>query len=112
MIRKQARRRKSSNSKNKDLYTFKISKIFASLLSIFVLFVTYKLGVLALDREITSIEISAPFQRVSALNIEDAISEEINAGFIGADIDQIKDLIVALPWIDQHVLLVVGRAIF
>ena len=101
MIRKQAKRRKSTNSKNNDLFTFKIGNIFASLLSIIALFLTYQLGLLALDREITSIEISGPFNRVTALNIEDAISEEINAGFIGADIDQIKNLIVSLPWIDQ-----------
>ena len=101
MMHKQAKRRKSSNSENKDLYRFKISKTLLPLLSIIFLFVAYQLGILALDREITSIEISGPFQRVTALNIEDAISEEINAGFIGADIDQIKDLIVALPWIDQ-----------
>ena len=76
MIRKQAKRRKSTNSENNDLFTFKIRNIFASLLSIVALFLAYQLGLLALDREITSIEISGPFHRVTALNIEDAISEE------------------------------------
>ena len=54
-----------------------------------------------LDREISSIEISGPFQRVTALHIEAAISDEIDAGFVGADIDRMQEQIVALPWIDQ-----------
>jgi cell division protein FtsQ len=54
-----------------------------------------------LDREISSIEISGPFQRVTALQIEAAISEEIGAGFVGADVDRIQDKILAMPWIDQ-----------
>ncbi len=54
-----------------------------------------------LDREITSVEINGPFQRVTALHIEDAISAEIDAGFVGADLGEIHEQIVALPWIDQ-----------
>ena len=54
-----------------------------------------------LDREISSVEISGPFHRVTALHIEAAISDEIAAGFIGADIDRMQEHIVALPWIDQ-----------
>ena len=63
-----------------------------------------------LDRTISSIEISGPFQRVTALQIEEAISDEIDAGFVGADLDDIQERIVALQWIDQAALHVAGRA--
>jgi cell division protein FtsQ len=38
---------------------------------------------------------------VTALQIEEAISDEIDAGFIGADLDYIQKRIVVLQWIDQ-----------
>ena len=62
---------------------------------------TYQLSLKMLDREISSIEVSGPFQRVTAMNIEAAISVEIDAGFVGADIDRMREQIMALPWIDQ-----------
>ncbi len=78
-----------------------IGKIIAPLMAFGIVFATYELSLKMLDREISSIEISGPFQRVTALHIEAAISDEIDAGFVGADIDSIREQIVALPWIDQ-----------
>ena len=78
-----------------------IGKIIAPLMAFGIVFATYELSLKMLDREISSIEISGPFQRVTALHIEAAISDEIDAGFVGADIDSIWEQIVALPWIDQ-----------
>jgi cell division protein FtsQ len=101
MAHKQAKRRKSSNTTGMDLSKLRLNKILAPLCMIGVILITYQLSPIMLDREITSLEISGPFQRVTALHIEDAINEEISAGFIGADIDRIKDLVIALPWIDQ-----------
>lgn len=79
----------------------RIGKIVAPLMAFGIVFATYELSLKMLDREISSIEISGPFQRVTALHIEAAISDEIDAGFVGADIDSIREQIVALPWIDQ-----------
>ena len=62
---------------------------------------TYHLSLALLDRDITAIQISGPFQRVSALQIEAAISEHVDEGFIGADLDRIREAIAQLPWIDQ-----------
>ena len=78
-----------------------IGKIIAPLMAFGIVFATYELSLKMLDREISSIDISGPFQRVTALHIEAAISDEIDAGFVGADIDSIREQIVALPWIDQ-----------
>jgi len=81
--------------------TIRIGRIVAPVVAIGVIFATYQLSLTMLDRTISSIEINGPFQRVSALQIEEAISEEIDAGFVGADLDRIQDRIVALTWIDQ-----------
>jgi len=101
MARKQARRRKQKSTTRLKMPTIRIGRIVAPLIAIGIVLATYELSLRMLDREISSIEISGPFQRVTALHIEDAISEEIDAGFVGADIDRIQELIVALPWIDQ-----------
>jgi cell division protein FtsQ len=79
----------------------RIGRIVAPIVAIGIIVATYQLTLVLLDREISSIEISGPFQRVSALQIEEAISAEIDHGFIGADLDRIQAKIAALPWIDQ-----------
>jgi cell division protein FtsQ len=73
----------------------------APLVAASIIVATYQLTIMMLDREISSIEISGPFQRVTALQIEEAISQEIEKGFVGADLDRIRANIVALQWIDQ-----------
>ncbi len=102
MARKQAKRRKQKKAAPKfSLPKIRIGRLLAPLFAIAAVVATYELSVRLLDREITSIEISGPFQRVTALQIEEAIAPEIEAGFIGADIDRIQESIVALHWIDQ-----------
>lgn len=101
MARKQARRRKPKTSRKFQLPKIRIGRIVAPLVAVAIVLGTYQASVTLLDRRIASIEISGPFQRVTALQIEEAISEEIEAGFVGADLDLIQARIVALPWIDQ-----------
>jgi cell division protein FtsQ len=101
MARKQANRRKQKADQGFQLPRIRVGRILAPLFAAGIIFVTYQLTLTMLDREISSIEINGPFQRVTALQLEAAISEEISAGFVGADIDRIQQQIVALPWIDQ-----------
>jgi len=101
MARKQAKRRKQKKASTFKMPTIRIGRIVAPLVAVGVIVATYHLTMAMLDRTISSIEISGPFQRVTALQIEEAISDQIDAGFVGADIDEIQDRIVALPWIDQ-----------
>jgi cell division protein FtsQ len=65
-----------------------------------VIGLTYHFSSKLLDRPIASITIEGPFQRVSALQIEEAISAELEHGFVSADLGLLRDLIVRLPWID------------
>jgi cell division protein FtsQ len=101
MARKQAKRRKQKSAPRFQLPTLRLGRLVAPLFAVAIILATYQLSLTMLDREISSIEITGPFQRVTALHIEAAISDEIEAGFVGADIDRMQDKIVALPWIDQ-----------
>jgi len=101
MARKQAKRRKQKKARTFKMPKIRIGRIVAPFVAAGIIVATYQLTMVMLDRTISSIEISGPFQRVTALQIEEAISAEIDAGFVGADLDCIQERIVALPWIDQ-----------
>ena len=101
MARKQAKRRKQKKVRTFKLPKIRVGRIVAPLVAASIIVATYQLTIMMLDREISSIEISGPFQRVTALQIEDAISEEVEKGFVGADLDRIRASIVDLQWIDQ-----------
>jgi cell division protein FtsQ len=101
MARKQAKRRKQKKAPQFTMPKIRIGRIVAPLVAIGIIVGTYQLTIAMLDRTISSIEISGPFQRVTALQIEEAIADEIEHGFIGADLDRIQGRIVAMPWIDQ-----------
>ncbi len=66
-----------------------------------VVALSYRFSAELLDRPITAITIDGPFQRVSALQIEEAISDGLAAGFFTADLNDIRQRIVALTWIDE-----------
>ncbi len=101
MAHKQARRRKQKVIERVTLPRIRIGRVIAPLVAIGIVFATYQLSMTMLDRRISSIAISGPFQRVTALQIEAAISDEIDVGFVAVDLDRIRERIVALPWIDQ-----------
>ena len=101
MARRQAKRRKPAAPKKMTFPVIRIRRIVAPLIGIAAILATYQLTLALLDRPISSLEISGPFQRVSALKIEEAISNEINAGFLGADLDRIQARVAALQWIDR-----------
>ncbi|HNP36549.1 MAG TPA: cell division protein FtsQ/DivIB [Woeseiaceae bacterium] len=101
MARKQARRRKQPRARSFRMPTIRIARFIAPLVAVFVVVATYEASSRLLDREIASIEISGPFQRVTALQIEEVISGELDAGFLGADLGHIRNLVRALPWIDE-----------
>jgi cell division protein FtsQ len=101
MMRKQARRRKPKKTTGFRMPKIRLGLIFAPLIVVAVVVGTYFLSSNMLDRPIRSIEINGPFQRVTALQIEEAISEELEDGFVSADLGRIQERIVALPWIDQ-----------
>lgn len=101
MARKQAQRRKKKTAPKVVLPRISIGRILKPVLAIIVVLGTYEMSTRLLDSDIESLSISGPFQRVSALQIEEAISNELDAGFLGADLGHMRNLIQAMPWIDQ-----------
>lgn len=101
MARKQAKRRKPPTARKFTLPHIPLARIGGVLLACGVVFATYHISTLALDRPIDAITIDGPFQRVSALQIEEAISEELEKGFLTADLDTIRDQLTSLEWIDR-----------
>ena len=79
----------------------RIAHIMAPVIAVAAVIVTYLASASMLDRPIRSIEINGPFQRVTALQIEEAISDDLEDGFVSADLARIQSSIVALEWIDK-----------
>ena len=100
MARKQAKRRKPTTSRKIRVPAIPVGRIVSVLAACAVVVVTYQLSGRLLERSIESIEIRGPFQRVTALQIEEAISEELGAGFLGASVRRMQAQIEDLPWID------------
>jgi len=101
MARKQARRKKPKKAAWFRMPRIRVAHVVAPLVAVGVVVATYLLSASMLDRPIRSIEINGPFQRVSALQIEEAIAAELEDGFVSADLSGIQQRIVRLQWIDQ-----------
>lgn len=101
MARKQARRKKPKKATQFKMPRIRLTHIVAPFVAVGVVVATYLLSASMLDRPIRSIEINGPLQRVTALQIEEAIADRLEDGFVSADLGDIQQQIVALPWIDQ-----------
>ena len=100
MARKQARRRKQKKARNFRLPSIPVARIVTPAVAVLIVVATYHVSGKLLDRPIESIAVNGPFQRVTPLQIEEAISDELDAGFFGADVGRMRQKIQALTWID------------
>ena len=101
MARKQAKRRKVRKERQIRMPRIRWGRVLAPVFAMALVVAVYELALLALDREIRSIEVSGPFERVSAMQIEAALSNELDAGFLKADLGGMRDTIRSLEWIDD-----------
>lgn len=101
MARKQARRRKQSAPQKMTLPKLPVAKILTVFAAIGVVVLSYQFSTAMLDRPITAITIDGPFQRVSALQVEEAISDHLERGFLSAELDDIQNRLMEMPWIDR-----------
>ena len=101
MARKQAKRRRQQKARRLQFPSIPWSRIAAAAIAVAAVLLTYQLSLSLLDRQIDSITIEGPFQRVSALQIEEAISGELGDGFLTADLTSIQRQLLDLAWIDQ-----------
>ncbi len=56
---------------------------------------------LGLDQPVRSIVIDGPFQRVAAVEVEEAARGSLKGGFISADLDRLRKSVEALAWVDR-----------
>jgi len=101
MARKQAKRRKQPKQRQWRLPSIPFARISRLVLAVAVVVLCYRFSSALLDQPIQSITIDGPFQRVSALQIEEAISRELETGFLSANLSEIQRQVASLPWIDQ-----------
>ena len=101
MTRKQAKRRKPQKAARFRMPRIPMARFLTPLVAGGVIILSYQLSATLLDQPIRSITIEGSFQRVSALQIEEAISAALSDGFLSANLSEIQQQIVALPWIDR-----------
>lgn len=101
MARNQAKRRKPVKKKReKRTWTLPIRGIARTLGALALIALSYELSARLLDQPIEAITVDGPFQRVTALQIEAAIGEQLSHGFLSANLKLIQSKVAALPWID------------
>lgn len=54
-----------------------------------------------MDRPVRAISINAPFQRVTAMQIEDVVRANLADGLLSTDLQLIREELGKLPWIDK-----------
>jgi cell division protein FtsQ len=98
MTRKQARRRKQKPVRKIRLPRLPMRGAGMLLFAVAIIALSYHFSAALLDRPIASIMIEGPFQRVSALQIEEAIGDELGSGFFTANLERIRSRIISLTW--------------
>jgi cell division protein FtsQ len=101
MTRKQAKRRKQKKTSKFQMPAFPLKRISAFLFAGAIIFLSYQFSAEMLDQPISSITVEGSFQRVSALQIEEAISDDLGTGFFSANLNKIRNRIVELAWVDD-----------
>jgi cell division protein FtsQ len=56
---------------------------------------------LGLDQPVRSIVIDGPFQRVAAVEVQQAALGALQGGFVSADLDALREAVEALAWVDR-----------
>jgi cell division protein FtsQ len=94
------RRRKAQPSKPKlRLPAINWHRVVGGLAAACVVAAVYVSSVWLMDQPITAVSIEGPFERVSAVQLQDALANQVQTGFLSADIGKIQRAAVRLPWI-------------
>jgi cell division protein FtsQ len=56
---------------------------------------------LGLDQPVRGLVIDAPFQRVAAVEVQQAALGALRGGFVTADLDRVREAVEALTWVDR-----------
>jgi cell division protein FtsQ len=56
---------------------------------------------LALDQPVRAVAVEGPFHRVSAGQVEKAVTGSIRGGFLSVDLERVRRAVQAIPWVDR-----------
>ncbi len=106
MARKQARRKKTRKvvTPAKVRMSLPWKPLLGATLTVAFCYVTFVVSTLMLDRPIRALDLEAPLQRVSQMQILAAIEPHLEAGFVTADLDGLRAALEALDWVDVAVV--------
>ena len=57
-------------------------------------------GYRLLDRPVTAMKVTAPFQRVTEMQIEDEVRRGMGGGILSADLRAVRERLESMPWVD------------
>lgn len=105
MANKQARRRKPVTAQRSravvQLPRDVVNRISIMLALVTTAVVAAFVARASLNVPIERLTIDAPFQRVTAMQIREAIGDSIDEGFIGIDLADVRKRVESLNWVDQ-----------
>jgi cell division protein FtsQ len=81
-----------------DLEWTRAGRVAGAMLALAALALLLALG---LDQPVRSIVIDGPFQRVAAVEVEQAARGALVGGFVSADLDELRKAVEALAWVDR-----------
>jgi cell division protein FtsQ len=61
----------------------------------------YKGAKFALDQPVRRLVVEGSFQRVTPIQIEAAVMDGLDAGFISVDLDKVRERVQAIDWVDR-----------
>jgi cell division protein FtsQ len=103
MPRKRSNRRKSSKPVKRSFQFPEVnwSRLGNGLLLLLVGIVAWSGASWVLERPINSVRIDGHFERVSAMQVEAAITPYLGNGFLATDLGMLQESIAALPWVQD-----------
>lgn len=106
MVRKQARKKRPMKKTAKTLPRVNVpwKPILAGMVTLAFCFAIVGVSGRLLDRPIRIVDIEAPMQRVTSKQIQAVIEPFTRAGFITADLTEIRNVLEALDWVDAAIV--------
>lgn len=99
MARRPNRRRKAEPKQRVTLPAVNWTRVVGVLAGACVTAAVYVCTVWLMDRPITAVLVQGPFERVSAMQIEEALAEHVQDGFLSSDLGKIQGAAAGLPWV-------------
>jgi len=99
MPRRPNRRRTAAPRRQVSWPQVNWARVVGALAAACVTAAVYVSTVWLMDRPITAVSVQGPFERVSAMQLQEALAEQVQDGFLSSDLGKIQRAAVRLPWV-------------